>query len=215
MTGQLWWHIARASGIVAWLMLTATVVWGIASSVGLFGARRRSPWLVDLHRWLGGLTVAFVAAHLAALVADTYVQFGLIDLVVPFASDWKPVPVALGVLSLWGLLAVQATSLAMRRLSRRTWHTVHLLGYGVFVLGSVHGITAGTDATQPLYVATTAASMLAVGWAAIHRIRNLDSPRRRGPTGALSAAERLDAPAPEPRPRPASNTPVPSHSRGR
>ena len=156
MSGQLWWYLSRASGIIAWLMLTATVLWGIASSADLFARRRRVGWLVDLHRWLGGLTVGFVALHLAALVADSYVHFGLTDLFVPFASDWKPLPVALGVVALWGLIAVQGTSLAIRRLRRRTWHTIHVAGYGVFVLGSFHGITAGTDATQPMYVATTA-----------------------------------------------------------
>lgn len=215
MNGHVWWHVARASGIVAWLMLTATVVWGVATSAGLFGARRRSPWLVDLHRWLGALTVTFVALHLGSLVADSYVQFGLADLIVPFASDWKPMPVALGVVALWGLLAVQGTSLAMRRLRRRTWHTVHLVGYLVFVLGSFHGITAGTDAAQPLYAGTTAASMVAVGWASIHRIGTLERRRRRGSAGPLSAAGRPDESAGEPPHRLAPSTPEPSHTPGR
>jgi len=171
MNGQFWWYLARAGGIVAWLMLTASVLWGIASSTDMFRRWRRPAWLVDLHRWLGALTVAFVAVHLIALVADSYVHFDVVDLVVPFASEWKPLPVALGVVALWGLVAVEVTSLAMRRLRRRTWHTIHLLGYGVFALGSFHGITAGTDATKPMYLATTIASMLAVGWATLHRIR--------------------------------------------
>lgn len=216
MTGEMWWYLSRASGIIAWLFLTATVLWGIASSADLFGRRRRVAWLVDLHRWLGGLTVAFVTLHLGALVADSYVHFGLTDLFVPFASDWKPVPVALGVMALWGLIAVQATSLAMRRLRRRTWHAIHLVGYGVFVLGSFHGITAGTDATQPMYVATTAASMLAVGWASIRRIRDLDERRRiREARTDVSAAARPDAPVDAPATRPAPRIPVPSRSADR
>lgn len=217
MSGEAWWYLARASGIIAWLFLTATVLWGIASSADLFGRRRRVAWLVDLHRWLGGLTVAFVALHLAALVADSYVHFGLTDLFVPFASDWKPVPVALGVVALWGLVAVQATSLAMRRLRRRTWHTIHLAGYAVFVLGSFHGITAGTDATQPMYVATTAVSMSAVGWASIRRIRGLEAPPRPGavaPDGVSEAAP-PGAPVVEPATRPGPRTRVPSRSHRR
>ena len=216
MSGQLWWYLSRASGTIAWLMLTATVLWGIASSVDLFPRRRRVGWLVDLHRWLGGLTVGFVALHIAALVADSYVHFGLTDLFVPFASDWKPLPVALGVVALWGLIAVQGTSLAIRRLRRRTWHTIHVAGYGVFVLGSFHGITAGTDATQPMYVATTAVSMLAVGWASIKRIRGLEDRSRTRPVRpAVSATGRPGEPAGEPAPRPAPRTRVPSRSLGR
>lgn len=216
MNGEAWWYVARASGIVAWLLLTVTVLWGIASSADLFGRRRRVAWLVDLHRWLGALTVAFVTLHLGALVADSYVHFAPVDLLVPFASDWKPLPVALGVVALWGLVAVQATSLAMRRLRRRTWHTVHLAGYAVFVLGSFHGITAGTDATTPMYAATTAASMLAVGWATIRRIGSLeDRHRRRQATDGITADARPGAPVVEPATRPAPSIRVPSRSPGR
>ncbi len=90
MNPQFWWFLTRASGIVAWLMLTASVIWGIVLSTKAFPEQRRPAWLLDLHRWLGGLTVSFVAIHLAALVADSYVSFGLVDLLVPFASAWKP-----------------------------------------------------------------------------------------------------------------------------
>ncbi len=71
MNPQIWWYIARASGIVAWLFLTASVLWGIVLSTDLFRASRRPKWLLDLHRALGGLTVGFVAIHVGALIADT------------------------------------------------------------------------------------------------------------------------------------------------
>ncbi len=96
MNPQFWWFLTRASGIVAWLMLTASVIWGIVLSTKAFPETRRPAWLLDLHRWLGGLTVSFVVIHLVALVADSYVQFDLVDLAVPFASAWKPLAVALG-----------------------------------------------------------------------------------------------------------------------
>ena len=99
MSPQFWWYLTRASGIVAWLMLTASIIWGIVLSTKAFPEQRRPAWLLDLHRWLGGLTVSFVAIHLAALVADSYVSFDLVDLLVPFASAWKPVPIAIGVVA--------------------------------------------------------------------------------------------------------------------
>ena len=33
----------------------------------------------------------------------------------------------------------------MRKLPRRTWHAVHLTSFLLFVLATLHGITAGTD----------------------------------------------------------------------
>ena len=54
MSEQVWWYLTRASGIVAWLMLTASVIWGIVLSTKAFPEQRRPAWLLDLHRWLGG-----------------------------------------------------------------------------------------------------------------------------------------------------------------
>lgn len=179
MNPQLWWYVARATGIIAWLLLTASVIWGVLLSTDAFSTRRRPAWLLDLHRWLGGLTVAFVAAHLAALVADNYAQFDLADLAIPYASRWRPGAVALGVVAMWFLVAIELTSLAMRRLSRKLWRSVHLTSYGVFWLASLHAAFAGTDATNRLYQLTAAASIAAVVWALVYRLTNRRGDRPR------------------------------------
>ena len=103
-------------------------------STKAFPEQRRPAWLLALHRWLGGLTMSFLAIHLVALVADSYVQFGLADITVPYASEWKPGAIALGVLAMWLLVAVELTSLAMRRLPRKVWRVVHLSSYVAFWL---------------------------------------------------------------------------------
>jgi DMSO/TMAO reductase YedYZ heme-binding membrane subunit len=165
-------------------MLTASVVWGIVLSTKAFPGQRRPAWLLDLHRWLGGLTVSFVVIHLAALVADSFVSFDLVDLTVPFASAWKPVPVALGVVAMWLLIAVQATSLAMKRLPRRAWRWIHLSSYAVFFLTSLHAAFAGTDQSNRLYQLTGTAAIAAVTWATVYRLthRRRVDPVRRAPT---------------------------------
>ena len=179
MNPQVWWYVTRASGIIAWLLLTASVIWGILLSTDAFPTRRRPAWLLDLHRWLGGLTVAFVGAHLAALVADSYTHFGIADLAIPYASQWRPGAVALGVVATWFLVAVELTSLAMRRLPRKLWRAVHLTSYVVFWLASLHAAFAGTDATNRLYQLTAAASIAAIVWALVYRLTNRRAGRRR------------------------------------
>jgi DMSO/TMAO reductase YedYZ heme-binding membrane subunit len=89
---------------------------------------------------------------------------------VPYATDWKPGAVALGILAMWLLVAVELTSLAMRRLPRRIWRGVHLTSYLAFLLGSLHAAFAGTDRTAWLYQVTSAATIGAVVWATIHRL---------------------------------------------
>lgn len=169
---HVWWYLTRASGIVAWLMLTATVTWGIVLSSGAFANRRRPVWLLELHRWLAGLMLCFLAIHLLALLVDGYLSFDPVELVVPYATDWRPGAVALGIVAMWLLVAVQVTSFAMRRLPRRVWRAVHLSSYVAFWLTGMHAAYTGSDAGLPLYRASAAASILVVAWSLMYRLAN-------------------------------------------
>ncbi len=144
MRSHVWWYTARAGGIVAWALVSLAVVGGLQLSTRL--VRKPAPsWVLDVHRFVGGLSVAFVAVHLLGLALDPFIGYGVADLFVPFASAFKPLPVALGVIGFYLLLAIEITSLAMRKLPRRTWHAVHLTSFVLFVIATVHGLTAGTD----------------------------------------------------------------------
>jgi predicted ferric reductase len=166
---QVWWYLARSTGIVAWVLATASVVWGMALATRALGAKPKAPWLLDLHRYLGGLTVLFTAGHVFALIADSYVEFDLIDVLVPGASDWKPLPVALGVVALWFLVGIELSSLLMKRLPRRLWHAVHLTSFAVYVLATIHFLTAGTDSTNLAVRVAAAGSVGVVAFFALYR----------------------------------------------
>jgi predicted ferric reductase len=148
MTTQAWWYLARASGYVAWGLVTSSVIAGLLLTTRVTNGRPRPAWILDLHRFLAGTAVIFTALHIGGLVADTYVHFGPADILVPLASHWRPAPVALGVIALYLLGAIEVTSLLMRRLPRRLWHGVHLTSYVLFWLATFHLLTAGTDATN-------------------------------------------------------------------
>lgn len=146
---KLWWYLARASGIVAWTLLGSSALVGVALS-GRLVRRPRPAWLLDLHRFLAGLGVAFVAVHLVSIVIDSFVPFGWADVLVPLASKWRPGAVAWGIAALYLLVGVEATSLAMHRLPRRAWYVVHLTSYALFACATVHGLLAGTDTANPV-----------------------------------------------------------------
>ena len=145
MSGTFPWYVARAAGIVSWALLAAATLWGLALSTRALGSRPRPNWLLDVHRWLGGTALAFTGVHVLALLADQYVNFGLVEILVPFASSWHPVAVAWGVVAGYLLLAVELTSLARDRISKRTWRRVHAASFVLFGFATVHGLAAGTD----------------------------------------------------------------------
>lgn len=159
---QLWWYTARSSGIIAWILLTLSVLWGLALSTKVLGKRPRPNWLLDLHRYLGGLSVLFTGLHLASLALDGFVGFGVVELLVPMASDYKPGAVAWGVIAMYLLAAVQVSSMARKHLSKQAWRSIHHLSFPLFFMATAHGILAGTDRQSVALRAT-----LIIGTAAI------------------------------------------------
>jgi predicted ferric reductase len=153
----LWWYTVRASGLVAWILVTAAVVWGLLLSLRQV-PRPRPAWMLDLHRFLSGLSLFFVALHVGALALDSFVGFDWDDLLVPYASTWRPGAVAWGIAAMYLLVAIEVTSLLMKRVRHGLWHAVHMLSFVVFVAVTVHGLLAGADADEPLMLVFAIAS---------------------------------------------------------
>lgn len=148
---QVWWYIARSGGIVALILSAASVFWGLLLSSRYLKGGAKPAALLNLHKFLGALTVVFSLVHVAGLYLDSFVEFGIAELLIPFRSGWKPVEVAWGVIAFWLLLAVQLSSMVMKRIPRKLWKWIHLASYVMLPLGVLHGIAAGTDAGSSWY----------------------------------------------------------------
>lgn len=170
------------------LVLTGlSVIWGLALSTKVMSGAPSPKWLLALHRWLGGLSVTFTGVHMVALVADSYIHFGITDLLVPFASDWKPGAVAWGIVSMYLLVAVQVTSMFMKKIPRSWWKRIHMSSWLLFWTGLIHGVTAGTDAANPIYIAVTGVMTILVIFLTGYRIL-MTKRRRRTPGGKLGGS---------------------------
>jgi predicted ferric reductase len=162
MKSQLAWYVARASGLVGWTLLTASVMWGLSISTKVLKGRPRPAWLLDLHRYLGGLATIFVGVHVIGIVADTYVHFGLASVLVPLASRWHPVAVAWGIIGMYLLAAVQITSMVRTRLPKRLWRAIHFASFPLFAVSTIHALTAGTDAKAWAFQLVVVLAVIAV-----------------------------------------------------
>lgn len=191
MTQELWWYTIRATGLVAWVLVTVAVVWGLLLS--LHQLPRPCPaWMLDLHRFLGGLALLFVGMHVAALAFDSFVGFDWDAVLVPYASTWRPAAVAWGIVAAYLLVAVEMSSLLMRHLRRGVWHAVHLLSLVVFVAITVHALLAGADVKQPVVQAFAAGSSVVVLLLCGVRVT------RRRPRAPRPAPDAVPDPEPDP-----------------
>jgi hypothetical protein len=103
------WYVARSSGIVAWALILATIVWGLLLATKVLGRKPGPAWLLSLHRYLGALTIAFVGVHVGAILLDSYTDFGVTDVLVPFTGSWHPLAVAWGIVGMYLLMAIEIT----------------------------------------------------------------------------------------------------------
>jgi methionine sulfoxide reductase heme-binding subunit len=151
------WYVARAGGMLAYLLLSSSVVAGLLLSGKAQGRRWPRFALEDVHRFLGLLTGTFVIVHGGALLLDGYLPFSLGQLVIPGIAPYRPLGVSLGVVAAELLVALAVTNRYRTMLSYRFWRRAHYLNFAVWLLALVHGLTAGTDAL------TTWALVLYVG----------------------------------------------------
>lgn len=168
--GPVPWYVSRGLGVVAYVALTIEVLLGLSASTGVLARAIGRARLVELHRWLSALMLGAVAAHALVLLADGAVAFSIADLVVPFASSYRPLAVGLGVLAAYAVLVVHASFALRKWIGPRAWRKVHYLTFAVFVAATLHGLLAGSDARSlPARILYAAAATL-VGAMTLQRI---------------------------------------------
>ena len=165
------WMFSRATGLLAYAALGIDVIVGLLVSTRSGDRFVPRGQLVDVHGWLSPLALVLVLAHGGVLLADRYVRFDVIDVLVPFASSRWPVAVGIGVLAGYLLLAVHLSFGLRKRIGPAMWRRLHYLSFGAFVLVTIHAISVGTDRGNPWFVAVYATVLLVVATLLGIRIR--------------------------------------------
>jgi sulfoxide reductase heme-binding subunit YedZ len=183
------WILARASGMLAYGLLTASVLAGLVLRARPFGTVLKPATVTDLHRLLALLGLGAVSLHGFALLLDATVPISLADLFVPGTAPYRPLATGVGVLAAELMLVIHASFSLRKRIGARNWRRLHWATYAVFTLATVHGLAAGTDSgttwALALYGATTGAIVAATAWRALippeRRVTRLPDRARRLP----------------------------------
>jgi hypothetical protein len=188
LSPSAYWYLARGTGVVAMLLLTASVVLGITGSVR-FAAPRWPRFAIDtVHRDVSLLVLVVLVVHIVTSVLDGFAPIVLLDGLLPFRTPYRPLWMGLGTLAFDLLLAIAITSLVRRRLGYRAWRAVHWLAYASWPVAILHGLGTGSDVKQWWMLALTAACIVAVLVAVWTRIAHVpgDHAGLRAPATALA-----------------------------
>jgi predicted ferric reductase len=182
---KLSWVLGRGLGIASFLSLSALVGFGtwVRHPIRARVKWPAPPTTLAVHASLGAATLTLVAAHLTALAIDPWAKIGWVGALVPWASSYRPTPVALGTVALWGIVVVGGTARMAGRLGRKRWLRVHRLAWVVWLSALLHGLTSGSDTMALRYVYASAAALIVLLWATS---RLVPAPRRSRPAATPS-----------------------------
>lgn len=143
----LWWLVSRASGIVALVVISLTLVLGLAMAARLVGGPfKRSAARVHEHLALIGL--AAIAVHGASLLGDQWLRPGLRGVMVPFWISYRPAFTGLGIISGYLVLLLGPSFYLRRRIGARLWRRLHRAIVLAWMLAAIHTLGSGSDGTS-------------------------------------------------------------------
>ncbi len=156
---QTTWYITRAAGIISFLLLWLSTVWGLAVSNKILDPVLHRAFTYDFHQFLSLLAIGFIVLHIVVLLIDQYLPFTVAQLLVPFSAPYRPVWVGLGQIGLYLTLLVSITFYIRKWIGQKTFRLIHLASYLAFIGAALHGLFAGTDSPLPtvqaMYIVTT------------------------------------------------------------
>lgn len=139
------WYLSRSAGVVAYLLLWGSVVWGMLLSARARWSFLRPANTLDAHQFLSNVAIGFAFFHALVLVGDRYLSLPLSQLLTPFASGYQPAFVAAGQIALWLSLFLSLSYLVRHITGNRAWRLFHFTSYGAYWLAFFHSAVTGGD----------------------------------------------------------------------
>ncbi|MEW5959360.1 MAG: ferric reductase-like transmembrane domain-containing protein [Chloroflexota bacterium] len=141
------WYMARSGGIVAYLLLWLSMVWGLTLSTKITDGLVPAAIAYGLHEFLSLGAVLFAVLHAVVLLGDDYIKFNLFHLAVPFIAPYRPFWTGLGTLGLYLIAALTGSFYIRKQIGQKLWRSLHYLTFAGYLLALVHGLLAGSDSS--------------------------------------------------------------------
>lgn len=146
-----WWLASRASGLVALVLVTVSVALGLAMAGKVMRRPGLSKKLLAIHEQTALAGLVAIAVHGISLLGDPWLNPGVAGVTVPFAMSFKTAFTGLGVIAGYMAALLGLSYYARRRIGARLWRKAHRATVVVYILGLVHALGAGSDASAPWF----------------------------------------------------------------
>jgi len=166
-----WWLLSRASGTVALVLVTVSVLIGLLMASRLLRKPSLKRSLVSSHEHIALIALVAIAVHGISLLGDRTLNPGPIGVLVPFAISYRPTYTALGILSGYLTAALALSFYARKRIGGGRWRKLHRYTVLAYVLGVAHALGSGSDTSIPAVRYGVLASVLPASFLFLARNR--------------------------------------------
>jgi len=171
---HIWWYISRASGLMGYLLVWLSTLWGFAISSKILDPFLERTFTYDFHEHLSLLSIGFMILHAVVLLLDKVEPLSLTEILIPFSGAYRPFWTGIGIIAFYLSILVTVTFYFRSWISMKTFRIIHYLSIAAYVGGLFHGLYAGTDSTltwtQLMYWGTFLSTVFfSVYWLAIIR----------------------------------------------
>jgi sulfoxide reductase heme-binding subunit YedZ len=142
-----WWLASRASGLVALVLVTISVGLGLTMAGKVMRRPGLSRKLLAIHEHTAIAGLVAIAVHGITLLGDPWLNPGIRGIAVPFAASFRPLWTGLGILAGYLATLLGLSYYARRRIGARLWRKAHRATIAVYLLGLLHALGAGSDAS--------------------------------------------------------------------
>ena len=187
-----WWLASRASGLVALVLVTVSVGIGLAMAGKVMRRPGLSKKLLAIHEQTALAGLIAIAVHGITLLGDPWLHPGVAGVTVPFAMSFKTAFTGLGIIGGYLAATLGLSFYLRRRIGARLWRKAHRATVVVYLLGLVHALGAGTDASAVWFRWWVILTTPAIGGLFVFRVLSARA-KRQAREGRATQKERRPA----------------------
>lgn len=188
--GSFTWYLVRVSGLMGLGLMGLLMLSGIGQVTGLTYRFIEPIKAWAIHKAVALGLVAVIVVHVLTLLLDSYMPFTIKQVLIPFTSTYTngtpllgmtlaSLGVTLGVLAMYSVFIIVASSLGWIDTHKKIWHGLHYLSYFAIAAVLIHALVVGHEFKEGSWRMLLVAGTAVVAIGVVMRLMRAGSLRRR------------------------------------
>lgn len=145
------WYISRASGLISFYLLYLSIFFGLILRMDFFKKIFSSAFSFKAHSLFSINALLFALLHGIILIFDKTFKFDIASVFLLSRSPYEKEFVNLGIISMYLMIILIATSYLRKFISYKIWRSIHFLNVALYIIAIMHALNLGTDLKNEIF----------------------------------------------------------------